>query len=138
MTEPIWTPLQLKTDQISAKPLAIWTLVCDYVKGPLKLKVEATGTWDYSPSKSCGPDGSRQGGFPANALNPSAPLGALIGKIGGSTADKPLSSFVIGSYTVIALDDKAEGPLYFTMNDQIEHFDDHDKFITIVVQQARG
>ena len=138
MTEPTWLPLKLKTDKIAAKPDALWTLVCEYIKGPLKLKIEATGTWEYSPTKGCGPDGSRQAGILADALNPSAPLGTLIGKVGGSPADKPTSSFVAGSYVVIALDDKAEGALFFTMNDQIGHFEDHDKEITITVQQARS
>lgn len=138
MTEPAWLPLKLKTDKIVAKPDALWTLVCEYIKGPMKLKIEATGTWEYSPTKSCGPDGSRQAGFLADALNPSAPLGTLIGKVGGSPADKPTSSFVAGSFVVVVLDDKAEGALYFTMNDQISHFEEHAKEVTITVQQARS
>jgi hypothetical protein len=138
MTEPAWLPMKLKTDKILAKPDALWTLVCEYIKGPMKLKIEANGTWEYSPTKCCGPDGSRQAGFLADALNPSAPLGTLIGKVGGSPADKPTSSFVAGSYVVVALDDKSEGALFFTMNDQVGHFEDHDKEVTITVHQARS
>jgi len=81
MTEPAWLPLKLKTDKIAAKPDALWTLVGEYIKGPMKLKIEATGTWEYSQTNGCGPDGSRQAGFLADALNPSAPLGTLIGKL---------------------------------------------------------
>jgi hypothetical protein len=134
MTEPTCLSLKLKTDKIAAKPDALWRLVWEYIKGPVKLKIEATGTWDYSPTKACGPDGSRQAGILADALNPSAPLGNLIGKIGRSPADKPTSSFAAGSYVVVVLDDKAEGALYFTMNDQIGHFEEHDKPVTITVQ----
>ncbi|MGA2736729.1 MAG: hypothetical protein ABSG65_04685 [Bryobacteraceae bacterium] len=142
MTEPAWLAMQLKTDKIPAKPReGIWTLACGYVKGPVKLKIQANGTWDYSPMKTCGPDGARSAGFLADALVPSAPLGALIGKIGGSPAEKPDArsvSFVAGSYSVVILDDKAEGALFFSMNDQVSHFDDHDKEVTISIEQARS
>ncbi len=141
MTEPTWLTLPLKTDKVLAKPNGIWTLVCEYLKGPAKLRIEATGAWDYSPTKSCGPDGARSAGFLADALIASAPLGALIGKIGGSPAEKPDSRcmpFVAGSYAVVILDDKTEGALYFTMNDQVSHFDEHDKAVTISITQARS
>jgi hypothetical protein len=138
MTEPIWLPLILKTDKVLAKPAALWTLVCEYLKGPLKLKIEATGSWKYAPTRFCGPDGSRLAGIPSDALNASAPLGALIGKIGGSPTDKPATSFVVGSYTVIALDEKTEGALFLTMNDRIGHFEDHEQEVTVTIQQARS
>jgi hypothetical protein len=142
MLEPVWMPLVLKTDIVPAKPIALWTLVCGYVKGPAKLKIEASGTWEYSPAKLCGPDGIRSSGFLADALIASAPIGVLIGKIGGSAAEKPVDgkslSFVVGSYTVIALDEKTEGALFLTMNDQIGQFDGHDKEVKIAVQQARS
>jgi hypothetical protein len=138
MIEPTWLPLTLKTDKVLAKPAALWTLVCTYIKGPLKLKIEATGSWQYSPTRFCGPDGSRLAGIPTDALSSTAPAGALIGKIGGSHAEKPATSFVVGSYTVIAVDEKTEGALFLTMNDQIGHFEDHDLQVTVTIQQARA
>jgi hypothetical protein len=36
------------------------------------------------------------------------------------------------------LDDKAEGALFFTMNDLVGHFEEHDKQVTITVYQARS
>lgn len=140
MIELVWLPLTLKTTEVPAKPVSLWTLVHEYVKGPVKLRIQATGTWEYAPGKSCGPDGSRTGGFLSDGLIASAPVGALIAKVGGSPADKPdtrIVGFVVGSYTVFTVDDKTEGPLYFTMNDTPNQFDNHDKTITIAIQQAR-
>jgi hypothetical protein len=138
MPDPTWTTLTLKTKKVLAKPDALWTLVYEYIKGPVKLKIEAKGTWEYSPTKACSPDGSREAGIVSDSLNSSAPVGTLIFKVGGSPAEKPASSFVAGSYTVVALDEKAEGGLFFTMNDQIGQFVEHDKDVEITVQQARS
>jgi len=138
MTEPTWLPLELKTNKVNAKPDSIWTLVCEYIKGPMKLKIEASGTWEYSPTKECGADGVRQAGVPTSALNNAAPLGALIAKIGGSPADISATSFIVGSYVILPITDANEGALFLTMNDQIDHFDDHGKELTIVIQQARS
>jgi hypothetical protein len=95
----------------------------------------------YSGSTSCGPDGSRNAGFSADALNPSALLGALIGKIGGSPAEKPDTAtftFAAGSYAIVVVGEKTEGPLYLTMNDQPTHFDEHAGSLTVAVETARS
>ena len=142
MIEPIWLPLDLRTDSVLAKPPeGLWTLVHEYVKGPAKLRIQASGTWNYSGSTSCGADGARKAGFAQDSLNASAPLGALIGKIGGSPADRPDSRafvFVAGSYAVVVFDDKVEGAFYLTMNDQISHFEEHSGSIKVKVEQARS
>jgi hypothetical protein len=141
MNQPSWRALTLRTAKVPAKPDALWTLIHDYLRGPCKLKMTATGVWNYASSKECGPDGLRDSGFPADGLNSSAPLGALIGKIGGSPADKPDArafTFVAGSYVVFSLDEKTEGALYLTMNDQPGHFDEHSGEIEVAIEEARS
>jgi hypothetical protein len=143
MFEPNWLALELKTSKIPAKPEpnGLWTLVHPYVRGPAKLRIEAKGSWKYCESGECGPDGSRQQNFSDQRLSASAPLGALIGKIGGSPADKPGTNafaFVAGTYTVVVLEDKTEGPLFLTMNDEVKHFDDHSGSVEVTISHARS
>lgn len=77
-------------------------------------------TWSYAQDKSCGADGDSKAPInPSNCLMADAPPGALIAKIGGSTAGKisdGVKSFVVGSFCVIDVDDKSKGTLYLTMN----------------------
>jgi hypothetical protein len=141
MIEPIWLPLATITKDIPAQPASLWTLVHEYVKGPVKLRITATGTWDYAPSKSCGPDGTRDTAFSPEALMPSALIGTLVAKVGGSPGDKPDTKnigFIVGSYSVIALDEKTEGPLFLTMNDRLDQFGNHEKKVTVTVEEARA
>jgi hypothetical protein len=142
MIVPTWQELPLATTKIPAKPSALWTRVHDCVGGPVKLRIRANGTWKYSDITPCGPDGSRAAGFAADALNASALLGTLIGKIGGSAADKhekEAFTFVAASYAVIVLDAKIEGvALYLTMNDQATHFGEHSGEIDVTIEEARS
>lgn len=142
MNQPSWRPLTLLTNAIPARPEALWTLVHEYVNGPCKLKITATGKWRYSSAKECGPDGCREAGFVStDTLNSAAVLGALIGKVGGSPAEKPDTrafTFVAGSYVVLVLDEKTEGALYLTMNDQPGHFDEHSGDVEVTIEEARS
>jgi hypothetical protein len=141
MNQPSWRSLQLETAKIPAKPEALWTLVHQYVHGPCKLKLSAKGKWKYSSARECGPDGYREAGVSSDALNSTALLGALIGKIGGSPAEKPGTdafTFVAGSYVVLAVDKDTEGGLYLTMNDQPDHFDEHSEEIEVTIEEARS
>jgi hypothetical protein len=140
MTQPNWQVLTGVPHSVPAKPRGLWTRVCDYIEGPVKLKLEANGEWAYS-KKRCGPDGAPQEGLVADALVPSAPLGTLVGKIGGSSADKPDVSkglvFAVGSYCVVSLDNTARGALFLTMNDVVSRFDEHDGEISVTISEAR-
>lgn len=141
MNQPSWRPLTLRTNVIPARPDALWTLVHEYVTGPCKLKITAKGKWHYASTKECGPDGSREAGFSSDTLNAVAVLGSLIGKIGGSPAEKPDAqafTFVAGSYVVLAFDEKREGALYLTMNDQPGHFDEHSGNVEVTIEEARS
>jgi hypothetical protein len=75
--------------------------------------------WSYAIDGKSTTDGDPKAPLnPATCLFPDAPAGALIAKIGGSSAGKSDGTklFVVGSYCVIELDDKTKGPLYLTMN----------------------
>jgi hypothetical protein len=139
MTPPEWKIL-IKMD-VLAKPEGLWTKICDYIEGSMKLKVEAHGTWDYSIGKNCSPDGKRAEGLLVESLVPSAPVGALIGKIGGGTAEKPDPAksfvFVVGSYCVVNIDTNTKGALFLTMNDLVKRFDEHGGKVTVEVYEAR-
>src|SRR5438309_8608468 len=104
--------------KIPAKPTALWTKVFDYIEGPARLRIEAEGIWSYS-KRHCGPEGIPSVGLMNDALVSTAPLGALVGKIGGSTAEKPdttkIGVFAVGNYCVLNLDASAKGALFMTM-----------------------
>ena len=113
--------------EVPARPEGIWTLVLDYVQGPALLKVEAKGTWQYSPSRGCGPDGDLNTLVSAgNAILAEAPVGALLIKVGGSTAG--IGDGVVrvaGSYAVVQLDHQASGPIFLTINDELTGLSDN-------------
>ncbi len=138
--------------EVKANPVGLWTRVVDFLAGPRKLRFKATGSWEIAPGRSCGPDGLRSAGSPASAFLPSAPLGALIAKIGGSSADAPpppgvvgaaaVSSpggpffFAVGSFCTVEIQATTKGPLFVTMNDQLAGFDLHNGTIALVVEEA--
>jgi hypothetical protein len=109
--------------EIQAKPEGLWTVAIEALGGVTKLRIRATGKWSYSQDAAaeCGPDGDRTSYLPAaKGINPKAPIGALIGKIGGSTADvEGTRNFVVGSHYVFeaAPGEILAGSLYLTIND---------------------
>lgn len=76
--------------------------------------------WNYAPDRPCWADGDPKAPInPANCLIPDAPPGALIAKIGGSTAGKVgdgVKSFVVGSFCVVDFDTTTKGTVYLAMN----------------------
>ncbi len=151
MTDPNWQPLQ-KMD-IPANPEGLWTKVLDFITGPRKLRFTAKGSWQLTPGRSCGADGSRAAGSPASAFLPSAPLGALIGKIGGSSADAPPPPapgvvvpavpvsggplvIAVGSFCTLEIQATTKGPLFVTMNDQLAGFDLHSGTLELTIDEA--
>lgn len=135
MADPNWdsgTPAS-----VPAQPkYGFWTRVLDYIDASKRLKFVAEDNvtvsdaagghattkpnkWSYADKKECAADGDPHAGMnTANCLLPDAPPGALIAKIGGSTAGKAdgLKSFVVGSFCTFDLDEKTKGALYLTMN----------------------
>jgi hypothetical protein len=130
MSDPHWQVL--KKTEVPARPKqGYWTLSIEYVNPSQRLKfvveevTPAAGqpasapTWSYASERKCTADGDPKAPFnPAVCLFTDAPPGALIAKIGGSTAGRADGAkvFVVGSYCVFELDEKTKGPLFLTMN----------------------
>jgi hypothetical protein len=115
MQELTWTEV-VKDLDVPARPAGIWTLALPYVPPGTKLKIESSGTWKYDANTPCGPDGdiTRPN---TGALSDKAPLGALIGKLGGSSAglSDTTNVFAAGSFAIYDTGQNA-GPLFFTIN----------------------
>ena len=102
MTLPNWNQIALV--RVEAKPAGLWTMAVEYVPPSRLLRFRVVDKdasknpvateWKLSEDASCGPNGlPSSSNTPKTSLLCSAtPLGALIAKIGGSTADVPDSS----------------------------------------------
>jgi hypothetical protein len=126
MTRPSWK--DLVRVKVTAQPEGLWNMVVPYVYGPRLLQLtviakddkgkEVSKKWKPSDTEECGPDGSLENGNQQqqSLLVSAAVRGAMVGKIGGSTADLPDTSpaaaagpyagrkvFVSGTYTVVGL-----------------------------------
>lgn len=129
--------------QVPAKPAegGLWTMVCEYVTGPVLLKFNATGSWKFDPDEggACGPDGSFDTHIaPKDCVNKDAPVGALIGKIGNSTANaEGLKVFVVGSFCVLRVSAAESGPLFLTINDVPSGFVDNGGRLDVSVFEAQ-
>ena len=107
----------------------------------------------------CGPDGDLGSSVDrTKLLLPAAPAGALIGKIGGSTAGSgavgassttvtttagsmPVVAsdgqlFVVGGHCVFELIDPVRGPLCVTINDSPDGFGDNSGKLVVTVSEA--
>ncbi len=92
------------------------------------LRLKAKGKWSpLSGLGDCGPDGLAGQSFPEDRLIVTdCPVGALIGRIGGSSATLKAASaaadsgeskpFPIGCHTIVKLPEKTLGPLYVGFN----------------------
>ncbi len=137
MKQSDFKSLDLKCSLVPAKPDGLWTAVHDFISGTVALRFKAKGEWSYAPKRKCGPDGVRGLGLPQDVMVPGTPLGALIAKIGGSSADKPDATkqavFAVGSECVVVLDGKNSGTLFMTMNDEPTQFGGHDGTLDIEI-----
>jgi hypothetical protein len=138
MIEPTWT--ELTTTSIKAQPDdGIWQQG-PYVKGPALLKIEANGQWNYSTrfGRLCSANGDLLSLLdPKRCIHDKSPVGALIGRIGGSIADRdPTYIFLIGSVCLRKLDKDTEGPLFLTINDMWTGFADNSGALTVKIYFA--
>lgn len=106
------------------------------------LKLVATGKWEFVPKLTvlCGPDGSDEIPLGDDALIvPSCRPGALIGKVGGSSATfernagataadaaaagqgppGPAGAFAIGRMCILPVKDLGVGPLFVGINSRL-------------------
>ena len=155
MTDPSWK--ELANVKVAAKPEGLWNMVFPYVCGPRLLRVRAAGKddkgkdvdtkWKPTANDECGPNGlPKSPKTAATLLVSAAPFGSMVGKIGGSTADLPDTSpggtysgrrvFPTGSYAVVTLTSADCGPLFMTINDSPEGFEDHSGELWILIEEA--
>ncbi len=128
MTSLTWTTL--KTFTLPQQAVAVpWLMALEnFGRVTNYLKLTAKGQWTpMSGFAACGPDGLTGQTFPEDRLLVTdCPVGALIGRIGGSSASLKTPNpvveagegkpFPVGSFTILKLPDKAVGPLFLGFN----------------------
>lgn len=126
--------------KVPSKPSGLWTRILDFVPPQKKLKIVAMGEWNYigKPKGTCGPDGDPallKGA--ADCISQEAPIGALIGKLGWSTAGKAEGTvFSVGQWCFIETKDDKSGALFLTMNDVPSSFTNHEGELEVEVFAA--
>lgn len=108
-----------------------WLLLAGPWEGVTHLEIQAAGSWKQEGVGEFGPDGSPDVPFPSDKLTlADCPVGALIGKFGGSSASLAVAGaptamtdgliegkpFAIGSYCVVKVPAKSVGPLFVRFN----------------------
>lgn len=136
MTQPNWTPV-ITHHTVSAPTTSLWVKVDDYIRGPRKLKIEATGRWNYDGEKQSEADGEPTEGFSDNNLHHSALRGCLIAKVGGGPGDTPGSDkiFAVGSFAIIDVGD-VSGVLFLSMNDAPKNFRSHSGSLNVSISES--
>jgi len=157
MTLPTWNTISIV--KVDAKPSGLWTLAVEYVPPSrlLRLRVvdkdESQKTvgkeWNRSQGTTCGPDGDQESTTKTGILCSTASVGALIAKLGGSTADVPDSTpgttspytgkkvFPVGSFCIVAVTIAADaGPLFLTINDTPDAFNLHSGALYVEISVA--
>lgn len=127
MGQPNWRQItpQSKGDYLTVpeEPGQAWTVALEYVTTGqlLKIVVEHGSQWEPFGMPACGPDGDAAFAKPAGVPVAKAARGALIGKIGGSTADQEgddsMVLFTVGRVCVLAVPEKKSGALFLGVND---------------------
>jgi hypothetical protein len=135
MDEPRWTKLK-DGIVIKAKPEnSFWQEAYGFVRGPGILKIVADGQWYYSTNFAgeCSANGDLLSPFDSSrCIHQKAPVGSLIGKIGGSIADKDSSAvFVVGSSCIRNLDGNTAGPLFLAINDMLTGLGDNEGHLIV-------
>jgi hypothetical protein len=114
---------EVKSDiSIEARMDGAWTVAWSYVKGPALMQIEASDeTWEYAPGKKCSANGDLISMLSAqDTVLPAAPVGSMIGKIGGSTVGfKDGRLFVCGKLCMIEIDQSTSGPVFLNINDEL-------------------
>jgi hypothetical protein len=130
------------TVEISTTPAGLWTKAVEFVPAGtvLKLEVDPSAAWRYSNQhqRTCGPDGEIGAAADSGLLMPEAPVGAVIGKIGGSSAGKSDGTqFVVGAFALLTVAQDKSGPLFLTMNVNPAHRPATNDRIGVSVFEAR-
>ena len=134
---PTW--IQVQEITVPAQPQGIWTWAFDYVAGPAVIKITARDMWSYSPAARCGPDGDLEALISdRNTILAGAPVGALLVKIGGSTAGTGDGMVrVAGTSAVLQIDEKTSGPIFLTINDEVTGLSDNSGHLQVTLSIGR-
>ncbi len=112
----------------------------DFIDGGTILKIEAETDelWRYAPDRRCTANGDPAAQIARErCVFAGAPVGALIGKIGGSTVGAADGTvFAVGSQCVVKVADPG-GPLYLTINDEETGMDAESNAGSLHVSIAR-
>jgi hypothetical protein len=134
-----WQPLVADPYQVLAQPAGLWTPVLDFVEGPclLKIIVAANNLWSYAPTASCGPDGDPSSLLLSDrCLFADAPVGALIAKVGGSSAGWKDGSIALVGRTAVIPVAAPGGPLYLTINDERTGMGNNSGFVRVLIWRS--
>lgn len=127
----------IKTVTVPAMPKGVWTLVDVLWTAPARLLFQAKDQrWNYSPAQSCTADGDLQSMIdPTRTILGGGPVGALIAKIGGSTAGAKdgVCTFLVGHHCAVETKPEWKGPLYLTINDELRGLDNNSGTIDVDV-----
>src|SRR5437762_1207781 len=111
------------TCKVKAKPDGAWTKAAMLWTAPVRLtlSVNEDQRWNYSPADSCSSNGDLQSLIdPARTILAAGPVGALIAKVGGSSAGiKDGTVFLVGQHCAIDTKPDWKGTLYLTINDEL-------------------
>lgn len=129
---------------IPASPKGIWTRALDFVAGPAKI-IFQTGeaTWNYTEQDECSADGDLSSLLNSkHCILSEAPVGALIGKIGGSSAGLKdgKKRFIVGRFCLVEIDGETCGPLFLTINDELIGLKNNsgELRVTITIEPTSG
>jgi hypothetical protein len=158
MPQPAWR-LVVEQKQIPDPQTAQWTQVLDYANPGKLLKImvvnqngdpDPTKTWQPKdfPAAGCSPDGDYENKHSSqitgSPLLVNAPRGALIGRIGGSTADQSADSsatpsriiFAVGRFCVLAVPVAPVGALFLAVNDSAERMGGVTQNLSVNIYEA--
>jgi hypothetical protein len=144
MSDLLWRKLKtIKVPEFSKTnqaPGAVWSIGLDSVtpKRLHRLSAKAGAKWKLKDRPDdCSADGyPRDIVRPTSSLIPDAPLGCLVGKIGGSTADNTGTLFAVGRYCVFQIDETKTGPLFLGVNDVPEFMGEVDGQMDVDLEVA--
>lgn len=134
---------------VEARGPALWSCALDQVTGPAVIKLEVRGDQRWARDNAdCGPGGMCESS--AASLLPTAALGALIGKFGGTDSDCPSPGpavglpaatpadapqvFAVGTRHVFTV--RTSGPLFLAMNDEPARFATHSGRLEVTISLA--
>jgi hypothetical protein len=126
---PSITRLDSNTYQITVDARAPWVATGIEVKSGQRIRFSAEGTWGESPGVDRSADGGSAGIFGSGYWGverrvPSAPWGALVGRVG-------IDKFLIGQSAILTM--SQDGELMLGINDGDDNLWDNHGYMTVTV-----